>query len=139
MDKLKEKLSKSDAGESSPTEVALLDLYMSVRPSTDRDELTVDDDLILLGTSSIQMGELGSKIRLRFGVGLPPTVMLAPPRSLRSSASNIDATLELAAAFAEWGESMSEEEVVQFVAVADTDQSGRITYAEFRRMACWRA
>ena len=46
---------------------------------------------------------------------------------------------ELAAAFAEWGESMSEEEVVQFVAVADTDQSGRITYAEFRRMACWRA
>ena len=26
-----------------------------------------------------------------------------------------------------------------FVAVADTDQSGRITYAEFRRMACWRA
>ena len=94
---LKKRLSKADAeGESSPTEKALLELYMSVRPTTDREELTVDDDLILLGTSSIQMGELGSKIRIRFGVGLPPTVMFAPPRSLRSISGCIDEKLELA-------------------------------------------
>ena len=96
VDKLKKRLSVANASDHSPTEKALLELYMAVRPTTDRDELTIDDDLILLGTSSIQMGELGSKIRLRFGVGLPPTVMFAPPRSLRSISASIDEKLELA-------------------------------------------
>ena len=96
VDKLKKRLSVANASDNSPTEKALLELYMEVRPTTDRDELTIDDDLILLGTSSIQMGELGSKIRRRFGVGLPPTVMFAPPRSLRSISASIDEKLELA-------------------------------------------
>ena len=60
-----------------------------------------------------------------------PEAALAHAFVLIDSDGSITAD-ELAAAFAEWGESMSEEEVVQFVAVADTDQSGRITYAEFR-------
>ena len=96
MDSLVKRFSKANVGESSATEKALLDLYLQVRPSTDRDELTVEDDLILLGTSSIQMGELGSRIKLRFGVGLPPTVMFAPPRSIRSIAASIDDKLERA-------------------------------------------
>ena len=93
---IRDSLSSANASDNSPTEKALLELYMEVRPTTDREELTIDDDLILLGTSSIQMGELGSKIRRRFGVGLPPTVMFAPPRSLRSISASIDEKLELA-------------------------------------------
>merc|ERR1711971_1089016 len=57
---------------------------------------TVEDDLILLGTSSIQMGEFGSRIKLRFGTSLPPTVMFAPPRSIRSIAAAIDDKLDQA-------------------------------------------
>jgi acyl-CoA synthetase (AMP-forming)/AMP-acid ligase II/acetyltransferase-like isoleucine patch superfamily enzyme len=93
---LSARFARQSQGEISETEKALLDLYQSLRTSADTDSVTVEDDLILLGTSSIQMGELGSRIKLRFGTSLPPTVMFAPPRSIRSIAAAIDDKLDQA-------------------------------------------
>lgn len=58
----------------------------------------VDEDLMLLGATSVKMGTLASRVGAHFGIALSPAVIFAPPRSIRAIAAEVDALRDAKAA-----------------------------------------
>ena len=79
----------------SDTERTVQRIWLTLRASAsapaDERGVPVDEDLMLLGGTSIKMGALASQLSAQYGVSLSPVVLFAPPRTIRAMAAEVDA------------------------------------------------